>query len=259
MLQKNVISPSTSPWALPIVLVQKKDGSTRFCVDYRKVNCLTRKDAYPIPKIDETLDTLAGVKLFSTLDLRSGCWQVQVNPEHREKTAFCIPEGLFEFNVMPFRVCNAPATFQRLMDSVTYLVYIDDIIVVGKSFLCNLQAVLEHLRQASLKLHPRKCHLLRHKVTYLGHVVSAQAIVPDPDKTDRVNLWPIPQSVKEVQHFLGLANYYRRFIKDFACLAKPLHRLTEIGRQFTWTQESDQAFNTLKQKLTSAPVLALPN
>ena len=153
----NVISPSISPWASPIVLVWKKDGLTRFCVDYRKVNCLTRKDAYPIPKIDETLDTLTGAKLFSTLDLKSGYWQVQVNPEHREKTAFCTPEGLFEFNVMPFGLCNAPATFQRLMDSVfaglhwkTCLVYIDDIIVVGKSFdenLCNLQAVFERLRQ----------------------------------------------------------------------------------------------------------------
>ena len=191
------LSPSTSPWASPIVLVRKKDGSTRFCVDYRKLNCLTRKDAYPIPKIDETLDTLAGAKLFSTLDLRSGYWQVQVNPEHRDKTAFCTPEGLFEFNVMPFGLCNAPATFQRLMDSVlaglhwkTCLVYIDDIIVVGKSFdehLCNLQAVLERLRRAGLKLHPRKCQLLRHKVTYLGHVVSAQGIAPDPDKTDEVN------------------------------------------------------------------------
>ena len=118
MLQKNVVSPSTSPWASPIVLVHKKDGSTRFCIDYRKVNSLTRKDAYLIPKIDETLDTLAGAKLFSTLDLRSEYWQVQVDPEHREKTTFCTSEGLFEFNVMPFGLCNAPATFQRLMDSV---------------------------------------------------------------------------------------------------------------------------------------------
>ena len=140
--------------------------------------------------------------------------------------------------------------------------YIDDIIVVGKSFdehLCNLQAVLEHLRQAGLKLHPHKCYLLRHKVTYLGHVVSAQGIAPDPDKTDTVNLWLIPQSAKEVQQFLGLTNYYRRFIKDFASLAKPPHRLTKKGRVFTWTPESDLGFNALKQKLTSAPILALPN
>ena len=167
MLQKNVISPSTSPWASPIVLVWKKDGSTRFCVDYRKVNCLTRKDAYPIPKIDETLDTLAGAKLFSTLVDIGRCKSTQ----NTGKRQFCTPEGFFEFNVMPFGLCNAPATFQRLMDSVlaglhwkTCLVYIDDIIIVGKSFdehLCNLQAVFERLRQAGLKLHPRKCHLLR--------------------------------------------------------------------------------------------------
>ena len=140
--------------------------------------------------------------------------------------------------------------------------YIDDIIVVGKSFddhLCNLQVVLERLRQAGLKLHPSKCHLLRHKVTYLGHVVSAQGIAPDPDKTDKVNLWPVPQSVKEVQQFLGLANYYRRFIRDFASLAKPLHRLIEKAREFTWTLESNQVFQVLKQKPISAPVLALPN
>jgi len=269
MLEKHVITPSTSPWASPIVLVQKKDGSTRFCVDYRKVNSVTRKDAYPIPKIDETLDTLAGAKLFSTLDLRSGYWQVEVKPEHREKTAFCTPEGLFEFNVMPFGLCNAPATFQRLMDSVlaglhwkTCLVYIDDIIVIGRSFeehLCNLQAVFERLRKVGLKLQPRKCQLLQQRVTYLGHVVSAQGIAPDVEKTRRVNQWPTPQSPKEVQQFLGLANYYRRFIKDFASLAKPLHRLTEKGTQFKWTKESETAFNTLKQKLTSAPILALPN
>ena len=239
MMEKKVISPSKSPWASPIVLVQKKDGSTRFCVDYRKVNEVTRKDAYPIPRIDETLDTLAGATFFSTLDLRSGYWQVEVDPGDREKTAFCTPEGLFEFNVMPFGLCNAPATFQRLMDSVLAglhwrdcLVYIDDIVVVGKSFeehLHNLQQVLERLRQAGLKLQPRKCRFLQQQVTFLGHTVSAQGVSPDPEKTDRVRSWPEPQSAKEIQQFLGLANYYRRFIKNFATMAKPLHRLTEKG------------------------------
>ena len=155
ILRKEVISPSTSPWASPIVLVKKKDGSTRFCVDYRKVNEVTRKDAYPIPRVDDTLDTLAGSTWFTTLDLKSGYWQVEVAGEHREKTAFCTQEGLFEFNVMPFGLCNAPATFQRLMNSVlaglqwtSCLVYIDDIIVVGRNFdehLDNLQKVLKRL------------------------------------------------------------------------------------------------------------------
>ena len=229
MMQKRVISPSKSPWALPIVLVQKKDGSTRFCVDYRKINKVTRKDAYPIPRIDETLDTLAGATLFSTLDLRSEYWQVKMDPKDREKTAFCTPEGLFEFNMMPFGLCNAPATFQWLMDSIlaglhwrSCLVYIDDIVVIGKSFdehLYNLQQVLERLRQARLKLQPHKCKFLQAQVTYLGHVVSAQGVSPDPEKTSKIKSWPIPQSAQEVQRFLGLANYYRRFIKDFATMA----------------------------------------
>ena len=268
MMQKKVISPSKSPWASPIVLVQKKDGSTRFCVDYRKINEVTRKDAYPIPRIDETLDTLAGATLFSTLDLRSGYWQVEMDPKDREKTAFCTPEGLFEFNVMPFGLCNAPATFQRLMDSIlaglhwrSCLVYIDDIVVIGKSFdehLYNLQQVLERLRQAGLKLQPHKCKILQAQVTYLGHVVSAQGVSPDPEKTSKIKSWPIPQSAQEVQRFLGLANYCR-FIKDFATMAKPLHRLTEKGVAFSWTPECENSFNSLKTQLSSAPILTLPN
>ena len=183
MKKKKVISPSKSPWASPIVLVQKKDGSTRFCVDYRKVNEVTRKDAYPIPRIDENLNTLAGATFYSMLDLRNGYWEVEVDPDDQEKMAFCTPEGLFEFNVMPFGLCNTPATFQRLMDSVLAglhwrdcLVYIDDIVVVGKLYkehLHNLQQVLECLRQAGLKLQSRKCRFLQQQVTLLDHIVSA--------------------------------------------------------------------------------------
>ena len=181
-LFRNVISLSKSPWASPIVL---KDGSTRFCVDYRKVNEVTRKDAYPLLRVDNSLDTLAGSKWFSILDLKSGYWQVEVAPEHQEKTAFCTQEGLFKFNVMPFGLCNAPATFQHLMDSVlaelqwsACLVYINDIIIMGWSFeehMQNLQQVLERIKQADLKSHPRKCQFLQPKV-YFGHIVSADRI-----------------------------------------------------------------------------------
>lgn len=191
-----MISPSKSPWASPVVLVQKKDGSTRFCVYYWKINEVTRKDAYPIPRIDETLDILAGATLFSTLDLRSGYWQVEMDPKDQEKTAFCTSEGLFEFNMMSFGLCNAPATFQQLMDSVlaglhwrNCLVYIDDIVVIGKSFdehLYNLQQVLERLKQAGLKLQSHECKFLQAQVTYLGHVVSAQGVSPDPEKTSKI-------------------------------------------------------------------------
>ena len=182
------------------------------------MNDVTRKDAYPIPRVDDTIDTLSGSTWFMTLDLKSGYWQVEVAGEHREKTAFCTQEGLFEFNVMPFGLCNAPATFQRLMNSVlaglqwtSCLVYIDDIIVVGRNFddhLSNLHQVLERLKQANLKVQRRKHQFLQQRVVFLGHVISPNGISPDPDKTAKVKHWPTPSSRVEVQQFLGFANYY---------------------------------------------------
>lgn len=269
MLERDVIQPSSSPWASPVVLVQKKDGTLRFCVDYRKLNAITRKDAYPIPRIDDTLDTLAGSCWFSTLDLLSGYWQVEVAEEDRPKTAFCTKEGLFEFKVMPFGLCNAPATFQRLMDLVlagvqwsTCLVYLDDIIVVGRTFeehLCNVRGVLDKLKQAGLRLKPKKCAFFQKEVRYLGHVVSEGGVATDLSKTEEVATWPEPTSLSEVQEFLGLANYYRRFIQNFAQIAKPLHQLSEKSREFQWTEKCAEAFRELKQHLTSAPVLAFPD
>ena len=269
MLERDVIQPTNSPWASPIVLVQKKDGSTRFCVDYRKVNSVTRKDAYPLPRVDDTLDTLAGSKWFSTLDLLSGYWQVEVDPEDRQKTAFCTPDGLFEFKVMPFGLCNAPATFQRLMDTVlaglqwtNCLVYLDDVIILGRTFeehLANLKAVLDRFREAGLKLKPSKCALCQPEVEFLGHIVSAEGVATDPAKTDKVAKWPVPKSRREVQQFLGLANYYRRFVHNFAEIARPLHHLTEKTTIFRWTTECQDAFEDLKHRLVSAPILAFPD
>ena len=269
MLARNVIQPSTSPWASPIVIVRKKDGSARFCVDYRKLNAITRKDAYPLPRIDDTLDTLSGSQWFSTLDLLSGYWQVEVAEGDRDKTAFATQSGLFEFKVMPFGLCNAPATFQRLMDLVLAgvqwshcLVYMDDIIVVGRSFkdhLQNLSVVLQRLKDANLRLKPAKCSFCKTKVSYLGHIVSRHGVATDPEKTNKVSKWPTPTTISEVQKFLGLASYYRRFVKSYATIASPLHRLTERGRQFNWTSECATAFASLKQKLTNAPILAFPD
>ena len=269
MLSKDIVEPSHSPWASPIVLVTKKNGKTRFCVDYRKLNAVTRKDAYPLPRIDDTLDTLGGSKLFSTLDLISGYWQVELSPEDKEKTAFCTPEGHFEFKVLPFGLCNAPATFQRLMDLVlaglqwsSCLVYLDDVIVVGRNFdehLKNLQAVLQRLRETGLKLQPAKCALLQSKVCYLGHIISENGVSTDPAKTDTVQKWPTPTSPKELQQFLGLASYYRRFIRNFATIAKPLHRLTEKTAEFHWTAQCQDAFEELRSRLVSAPILAFPD
>ena len=269
MLEKGVVERSISPWASPIVLVRKRDGTMRFCVDYRKVNSITCKDAYPLPRIDATLDTLAGSQWFSTLYLLSDYWQVEVEETDREKTAFCTTEGLFQFRVMPFGLCNAPATFQRLMDLVLAglqwsrcLVYIDDVIIVGKSFqehLRNLQEVLQRLREAGLKLKPSKCIFFQSSVKYLGHVVSREGVMADPDKVRKVATWPVPTSTKETQSFLGFASYYRRFIRDFAEIAKPLHRLTEKTAPFNWTVECQAAFQELRQRLTSAPILAHPD
>ena len=269
MMKKDVIQPSSSPWASPIVLVQKKDGSTRFCVDYRKLNAVTRKDAYPLPRIDETLDTLHGSRWFSTLDLASGYWQVELHKDCQDCTAFCTPNGLFEFKVLPFGLCNAPSTFQRLMDLIltglqwsSCLVYLDDIIILGKNFadhIHNIQVVLHRIKDAGLKLQPTKCHFFRKAVSYLGHIVSEHGVAVDPSKVDKIKSWPIPTSSREVQQFLGLANYYRRYIKGFAEIAKPLHKLTEHNAIFKWSPECEDAFSTLRSKLTTTPVLVYPD
>eukprot|EP00731_Ephydatia_muelleri_P029883 Em0021g406a len=223
-------------------------------------------EAILLPRVDDTLDTLGGTKFFSTLDLASGYWQVEVEEADRQKTAFTTPEGLFEFKVMPFGLCNAPATFQRLMDRVLNdlkwtdcLVYFDDIVVVGRTFSEHLHClgnVLTRLRQAGLKLQPKKCNFCQQKVRFLGHVVSASGISTDPDKTEVVSNWPTPTDKREIQQFLGLVNYYRRFIKNFASLAKPLQRLTEKNVTFEWNESCQNAFDQLRACLVSAPVQA---
>ena len=269
MLKNDIIQPSNSPWSSPIVLVRKRDGSTRFCIDYRKVNSVTRKDAYPLPRVDDILDTLGGSKWFSTLDLKSGYWQVEVDSSSREKTAFTTSEGLYEFKVMPFGLCNAPATFQRLMNRVLCdvnwvecLVYIDDTVVIGRTFeqyLSNLGTVLSRLRQAGLKLQPAKCKLCQKEVRFLGHVISENGIATDPEKTAVIATWPVPESKKNIQQFLGLANYYRRFIKDFGTTAKPLQWLLEKNIAFEWTQQCQGAFDHLRKCLMTTPILAFPD
>ncbi len=196
MLKNDVIRPSRSPWAAPVVLVTKKDGSIRFCVDYRKINAVTKKDVYPLPRIDDALDAMYESTIFSTLDLASGYWQVEMDPEDREKTAFISEQGLFEFNVMPFGLCNAPATFQRLMDAVLAglkwtccLVYLDDIIIFSKTFdehLEHLAQVLGRIQEAGLMLKTSKCYFARDRIPYLGHIVSAEGIEPDPSKIKAV-------------------------------------------------------------------------
>ncbi|KRX12461.1 Retrovirus-related Pol polyprotein from transposon 17.6, partial [Trichinella nelsoni] len=269
MLESGVIEPASGPWSSPVVLVRKKDGSPRFCVDYRRLNAVTRVDAQPLPRIDDTLDALAGSQWFSTLDLASGYWQVEVAEPDREKTAFSTPMGLFQFRVMPFGLCNAPATFQRLMENVlrglTFkgcLVYLDDIIVYGRTeeeHLERLAKVLHRLQSVGLKIRPDKCQLMRRSVRYLGHVVTQHGIGTDPEKTAAVQEWPRPRCVKEVQQFMGLASYYRRFVKNFASIAGPLHKLTRKGQRWSWGPEQEGALTKLKSVLSSPPILSHPH
>ncbi|GBL83266.1 Retrovirus-related Pol polyprotein from transposon 297, partial [Araneus ventricosus] len=268
MVDNGIIEESSGPWASPIVLVKKKDGSTRFCVDYRKLNEITKKDSYPLPRIDDTLDALNGSQWFTTLDLKSGYWQVEVRPEDREKTAFTTGQGLWQFKVMPFGLCNAPATFERLMETVlrglsseACLVYLDDIIIVGRTFeehLSNHRKVFQRLQNANLKLSPKKCRFFQKEVTYLGHVISAEGVKTDPGKIKAVVDWPRPETIHDLRSFLGLCTYYRRFVKNFSTIARPLHKLTETKSNFNWTEECEKSFNSLKQALTSSPILTYP-
>ena len=267
-LQQEVIEPASSPWASNLVLVRKKDGSHRCCVDYRQLNAVTRKDAYPLPRIDACLDAMASSKWFSTFDLRASYHQVGVNPSDSDKTAFICPRGMFKFKKMPFGLCNAGATFQRLMDVVMSglqfqicLVYVDDIIVFSETIdqhLERLVAVLDRLRSAGLKLKPEKCSLFQKSVSFLGHVVSEHGIATDPKKIKAVQEWPVPRSTREVRAFLGLAGYYRRFVPRFAAIASPLHALVGKGGSFTWSEEAQRSFDQLKSALTSPPILAMP-
>ena len=268
LLEQGLIKPGNGPWSSPIVLVKKKDGSVRMCVDYRKLNAKTVKDAYPLPRIDDTLDSLADANLFATLDLASGYHQVQNTPQAKIKSAMVTKQGLFEWNVMSFGLTGAPATFQRLMETAlrglqyeVCHIYLDDVIVFAKNeeeLIDRLETVLDRFRRANLKLKPKKCVLFRKQVEFLGHIVSANGVATDPKKSEKVMNWPVPKNVSEVRSFLGLCGYYRRFVPNYYTKAKPLHDLTKKSRSFEWTEDCENSFNQLKIALTSAPILGYP-
>jgi transposase InsO family protein len=268
MLAQDVIESSSSPWSSNVVIVKKKDNSLRFCIDYRKLNDVTVKDSYPLPRITDCLDALSTGRYFSAFDLRSGYFQVMMEEEDKGKTSFVTRSGLYQFKVMPFGVTNGPATFQRLMDltmaGLNYqicLVYLDDIILMSRTVeehLERLVLILDRLRKAGLKLKPSKCSLLQKRIHFLGHVVSEDGIATDPLKVQAVVEWPEPTNTREVRSFVGLCSYYRRFVQDFARIAEPLHKLTGKRVKFEWDSACQLAFEKLKGRLVTSPILAMP-
>jgi hypothetical protein len=252
-----------------MVLVEKKDSTTSFCVDYRRLNSLTKKDNYPLPRIDDTFDLLEGATIFSSLDLASGFWQVPLTDRAKEKTAFVCQEGLFKFDTMPFGLYNATSTFQRLMDVVLgnlrwkcVLVYVDDVNVYSKSFdqhLIDLQRIFHRLIQVGLKLKPSKCSIGMPKLVYLGHIISKEGIRPHPDKLKAVEDFPMPVNTECLQLFIGLANHYRRFVKAFAMIVLLLYHLLKKGVSWRWNEAEYEAFLHLKQALCTSPILIYPH
>ena len=278
MLNLGAIRPSNSPWASAIVLVRKKDGRLRFCIDLRRLNNRTIKDAYSLPKIESILDSFIGAQIFSTLDLKAGYWQEEMAEECKAYTAFtCGPLGFYECDTMPFGATNAPATFQRLMHDCLgdlnmnwYIVYLDDIIIFSdtkEEHLKRLEAVFQKLSAAGLKLKSSTCFFFREEIEYLGHVVSGKGVATNPKKVGAVTKWPTPKTVYDVRSFLGFVGYYRRFIKDFSKIAKPIREvITGLENQskrsakktfVEWTEAADSAFEHLKS--TSTPILAYPD
>ena len=271
MLSSGVIRPSNSPWASPVVMVKKKDGSLRFCVDFRQLNASTTKDAHPIPRIDDLLDALHGVCWFSTLDLKSGYWQVPIQEQDKEKTAFRTSSGqLFEFNQEGYPsdsatppppspaswIASSPDCIGRPASSIWTTSSSSPRLGRNVARLCQ---VFDHLRQAKLKLGAEKCTFAAAEVSYLGHRVTADGLLPDPDLLKAIRDIEAPKSATEVRSFLGLAGYYRRYVKNFAAIAGPLHALTRKDTVFHWTPECQQAFDTLKLHLTNSPITAFPD
>ena len=266
MLRMDIIEPSKSPWSSPIVLVEKRDGSWRFCVDYRKVNSVTITEHWPLPRIDDILDGLAGSTWFSTLDLTSGYWQIKMETKSKEITAFSTPKGHYQFKVLPFGLKNAPATFMRIMhqilgDKPYVKIYLDDITIHSNTFeehLTHIAEVAKILKATRLRVKPQKCKWLAKKVKLLGHVVSGKTVEPDHEKTAPIANRLPPRNVKQVQEFLGICGYYRKYVKGFAEMAAPLYELLKKDEKFKWSSEQERAFESLKKALTGSPILRQP-
>ncbi|KAJ9509896.1 hypothetical protein QJQ45_011500 [Haematococcus lacustris] len=273
LLAKGLIEPSSSPFAAPVLFVQKKSGELRMCIDYRQLNKITIRDQYPLPRIDDLFDQLAGKTVFSSLDLQAGYHQIRIPAEDVPKTAFRTPEGHYQFKVLCFGLTNAPATFQRVMNEAfaevindCALVYLDDILVMSENteeHLVHLRRVFDLLRKNKFYAKLSKCEFMKRTLMFLGHIKSAQGISVDPCKVTAISNWPVPTSLKTLQSFLGAANYVRKFVHNFSTIAAPLTNLTGPKKDSfpwkAWPQAELDAFNALKQAISNVPMLKLPD
>ncbi|GKB81871.1 putative reverse transcriptase domain-containing protein [Tanacetum coccineum] len=268
LLEKGFIRPSSSPWGAPVLFVKKKDGSFRMCIDYRELNKLTINNRYPLPRIDDLFDQLQGSSVYSKIDLRSGYHQLRIREEDIAITAFRTCYGHYEFQVMSFRLTNAPAVFMDLMNRVCkpyldkfVIVFINDILIYSKNkeeHGEHLKTILNLLRSEKLYAKFSKCDFWLDSVQFLGHVIDSSGVHVDPAKIEAIKNWAAPTTPTEVRQFLGLAGYYRRFIKEFSLISKPLTKLTQKNKPYVWGDDEEEAFQTLKLKLCSAPILSLP-
>ena len=268
MLETGVIRPSMSPWASPIVVVDKKNGSKSFCVDFRALNKRTTLSSWPLAVIDDLLALLGKVKYFTCLNLKSGYWQVAVDDKDKEKTAFTSQRGLYEYNVMPFGLANAPGIFQQLMSTVLRdmshfsLAYLDDVIIFSPTLeehQKHISQIFECLREHKLKMKISKCKFVQSETQYLGFIVDGNGIKPDPEKVKVIRAMLPPENVKGVHSFLGMISYYHHFIPKFSEIAIPLIKLTKKFAKFEWTTECQSAFEVLKNSLSTIPVLGYPD
>ena len=272
LLALGLIQPSYSPWASGIVMVKKKSGELRFCCDFRPLNDVTVKDAFPLPRIDESLSRIANAKIFTSIDLAWAFWQIPLKKRDRRKTAFACELGLFEWRRMPFGLCNASATFQRSITRAlqkiqqrhgsVVMAYIDDIVIATETIedhLERIREVFECLREAGFKMRAEKCDFMRTETKYLGRVVSAEGIKPDPAAVSKIQEWMPPRNKEELQSFLGFANYYRDFIPFHAAKVQPMQELLRKNQHFYWKEKHQEAFDSVKQALADATALAAPN
>ena len=270
LIKNKLIEPSSSPWSSPVVLVLKKNKKWRMCVDYRKLNNVTIKDSYALPIIDSILFSIGRkVMVFTTIDLFSGFHQIPMNKEDIPKTTFTTMFGNYQFRVMPFGLCNAPGTFQREMNRIFFpligvcmFVYIDDLVIFSPSIeehIQDLRKVFTIIKNNGLKINLEKCHFFKKKVELLGHILSVEGVAPIPGKTEIIHNWLPPKNITQLRSFLGAVGYYRKFIFNFAKMARPLYKLLKKGTDFEWNTEQENSFQELKDRLVKAPILIMPD